>query len=331
MEKMKWTPGQLLELSGYFWKTCALHAAVKLGVFTTLGDNRLDSAEVSRLLEADPRGIDMLLNALAAMDLLEKTGGKFANTPAAKFFLSKDSDQYLGHMIMHHHHLMESWSRLDQGVRTGKPLRGKSAHSREEWRESFLLGMYNLASNLAPRFAEAVDFSDRRYLLDLGGGPGTYAVHFCLRNPELRATVFDLPTSKPYAEKIIAQHKLSGRIRFAGGDYTKEAVPGTYDVAWLSHVLHAEGPETAQEIVRKAVTVLEAGGRIYIHDFILRDTMDGPVFPALFSLNMLLGTESGRAYSAEQIVLMLETAGARNIRRLPVETPNASGIITGSV
>jgi hypothetical protein len=31
-------PGELLEISGYFWKTCALHAAVKLDVFTVIGE-----------------------------------------------------------------------------------------------------------------------------------------------------------------------------------------------------------------------------------------------------------------------------------------------------
>jgi hypothetical protein len=38
MNTQQWHPGTLLELSGYFWKTCTLHAAVKLDVFTAVGD-----------------------------------------------------------------------------------------------------------------------------------------------------------------------------------------------------------------------------------------------------------------------------------------------------
>jgi hypothetical protein len=58
--------------------------------------------------------------------------------------------------------------------------------------------------------------------------------------------------------------------------------------------------------------------------------MDGPLFPALFSLNMLLGTD-GQAYSERQLMDMLADAGAREIQRLAVQTPNDSGIITAIV
>ena len=50
-----------------------------------------------------------------------------------------------------------------------------------------------------------------------------------------------------------------------------------------------------------------------VHDFILNNTMDGPLFPALFSLNMLVGTAQGQAYSEKQIMDMLEKAGVKKI------------------
>ena len=57
--------------------------------------------------------------------------------------------------------------------------------------------------------------------------------------------------------------------------------------------------------------------------------MDGPLFPALFSLNMLLGTDEGQSYSEKQLADMLAAAGVRNIRRIAVQTPNDSGLIVG--
>ena len=68
-----WNPGQLLELSGYYWKTCTLHAAVKLDVFTCLGEEPLSAEKVAKRLNASPRGTERLLNALVAMKLLIKT------------------------------------------------------------------------------------------------------------------------------------------------------------------------------------------------------------------------------------------------------------------
>ena len=57
--------------------------------------------------------------------------------------------------------------------------------------------------------------------------------------------------------------------------------------------------------------------------------MDGPLFPALFSLNMLIGTDSGRSYSEEQLRHMLQEAGVRDIERIPYQGPTQSGIIKG--
>ena len=324
-------PGEILELSGKYWETCALHAGVKLDMFTLIGNERLTADEVAAKINADPRACAMLLNALTAMELLQKNDRTYSNSESGAAFLSKTSPQYVGYMIMHHHHLVESWSRLDEAVKGGHALRSRASYSDEERRESFLMGMFNNAMAIAPRLVGQVDLSDRRRLLDLGGGPGTYAIHYCLANPDLTAAVYDLPTTRPFAEKTIARFGLSDRIRFMPGDYVTEEISGSFDVAWLSHVLHGEGPDTCRQMVGKCVQVLTSGGLLLVHEFILNNTMDGPLFPALFSLNMLLGTDRGQAYSEKQIMDMLADAGLTDIRRIPIDTPNDSGLIAGKV
>jgi len=330
MDPQEWNPGQLLELSGSYWQTCALHASIKLDIFTLIGEKLLSGDDVAARLNGDPRSVTMFLNALAAMNLLDKKVNKYASTDIAKTYLSKDSSTYIGYIIMHHHHLMDSWSRLDQSVKTGEPVR-TGASRNEEWREHFLMGMFNMAMNIAPEITARIDLSLRRNLLDLGGGPGTYAIHFCLKNPQLKATVYDLPTTRTFAQKTIEKFGMTDRINFMDIDYLEENIEGVYDVAWLSHILHGEGPEACQKIISKAVSALEPGGLIIVHDFILNNTMDGPLFPALFSLNMLLGTPSGQSYSEEQIEEMFTRAGVKKIERIPIQTPNDSGIIAGEI
>ena len=68
--------------------------------------------------------------------------------------------------------------------------------------------MFNMAMNNAPLVVPHVDLSAKRHLLDLGGGPGTYAIHFCRANPALQATVYDLPTTRPFAEQTIKRFGL---------------------------------------------------------------------------------------------------------------------------
>ena len=329
METEQWHPGKLLEVSGAYWRTCTLHAAVKLDVFTAIGKSRLTAESIAEKLGADVDGTTRLLNALTAMALLKKEDDQFANTDAGATFLSKASPRYIGHMIMHHHHLVESWSRLDEAVLTGRPIRTRAIFDDPVHREAFLMGMFNNAMLLAPRLVREFDLSDRKHLLDLGGGPGTYAIYFCMENPQLKATVFDLPTTRPFAEKTIERFDMTGRIDFVDGDYVTQDINGQYDVVWMSHVLHGEGPEVCREMIRKAVAVLEPGGMIIIHDFILDNTMDGPMFPALFTLNMLLGTKTGRSYSEAQITDMLEAAGVEDIQRHPFRGPTDSGVIIG--
>jgi hypothetical protein len=99
----------------------------------------------------------------------------------------------------------------------------------------------------------------------------------------------------------------------------------------LSQILHGEGPDACLSIIRKAANALVPRGLILVHDFILDNDMAGPLQPALFSLNMLAGTENGRSYSEAQIMDMLRAAGARNIRRLPFCSPLETGIVAGTL
>ncbi len=327
-ERLSWTEGQILGVSGAYWQTCALHAAVKLGVFTALGEARHSGEALARTLGANPRALTMLLDALCAMGLLEKTADRYANTEAATTWLSKDSPKYLGHMIMHHHHLVAAWSKLDRAVMTGGPAEKGPIPETEE-RESFLMGMFNLAMGIAPRLVPQIDLGGGRTLLDLGGGPGTYAIHFCMHNPGLAASVYDRKTTEPFANRTIKQFGMEGRVRFVPGNYLEDPIEGPFDAAWLSHILHGEGMADCRRILEKTVSALTPGGLLLIHDFILEDTRDHPLFASLFSLNMLLNTEQGQAYSEGEIRAMMEGAGLRGIRRLPFKGPNDSSVMAG--
>ena len=302
-----------------------------LEIFSLIGDDQLRGEEIAQKLGADTRGVKLLLNALTAMGLLVTCEGLYSNTAEAKTFLVKASAEYIGPIIMHHHHLVHAWSQLPQAVLTGKPVRKRASFGEAKERESFLMGMFNLAMLIAPKLVRQVDLKGRHHLLDLGGGPGTYAIHFCLANPRLRATVYDLPTTRPFASQTIDRFALSDRIDFMPGDYVEEDITGTYDVVWLSQILHGEGPEACKRIIAKAVSALEPGGLILVHDFVLDNSLDGPLFPALFSLNMLINTDEGRSYSEAQITEMLTKGGIKDIRRMPFWGPNDSSVLCGIV
>lgn len=327
-----WSAATILDISTGYWQSCALHTAVKLDIFTLLAHEcecrTVD--EVASLLESDARAISALLDALAALGLLKKNGHCFRLGKAAKRFLVSGSSEYLGNIIIHHHHLVDGWAQLDQAVRTGQPVE-KRSHGEEQERESFQLGMFNLAMTLAPKVAEQIDLQGYQHLLDLGGGPGTYAIHFCQANPALRATVVDRPMTRNFAAQAIKFFGLQERIEFLAEDFTTASIKGEYDVVWLSQVLHAYGPEECRRIIAKAVKSLTAGGMIMVHEFFLNDAKDGPLFPALFSLNMVINNPAGRAYSAKEIGEMLAENNVRDLKRLPMAAPSDSYVLCGRV
>lgn len=329
--EVEWTRGDLLAVSTAYWRGCTLQAAVRLGVFDRIGEGRRTAAEIAGELQTDRRGTEYLLNALAAMGLLRKSRSDYANSAAARDFLCKGSSGYLGHIILHHFYILDGWAQLEEVVKRGGPVAMRS-YGEEAERESFLMGMFNLAMAIAPDIASRIDLSGRRRLLDLGGGPGTYAIHFCLHNPELSAVIFDRPTTRPFAEKTVGEFGVSDRVDFAGGDFHLDPVSGgPYDVAWLSQILHSSAPDECQRIIDKTVRVMEPGGMVMIHEFLLDDGKDGPEFPALFSLNMLIHNEKGRSYSEEEIRAMLARAGLKDIERLAFRGPNDSAIVKGIV
>lgn len=341
------SPGPLLSMSAAYWKSCALHAAVKLDVFTPLAAGPASAAKLAPGLGCDARALDMLLTAMCGLGLLSRAGDEFSLSDEAREFLVRSSPRYQGHIIRHHMNLVESFAGMAESVRTGKRIRGGREWTEAD-RQDFLLGMFNMAMGIAPRLAPQLDqqlkdaglpgMAGRARLLDLGGGPGTYAIHFCLAHPGLAATVFDMPTTRPFAEATAERFGLSygpnaggdgGRLSFAPGDYTADALPAGFDLAWLSHILHGEGPDMAARIVRKAAEGLNPGGVLLVHEFLLGDSLDGPEFPALFSLNMLLGTDGGQSYSGAQIADMLARAGLTRIARLGFSGPNHTGIVAG--
>ena len=328
---VEWSPADIMRLSAGYQASCVLVTALELDIFTRLHGGPIPEDVLAKEFSVEPRAFSMLATALVSFGFLTRTAEGMAATKSALTYLSRRSDEYIGFIILHHGHIMSGWTRLSQALRTGTRTveNGTLFTPDEREREDFLMGMYTVARLQAGRIAEALDLSGCRTLLDIGGGPGTYAVFFCERNPGLRATIFDLPTSAPYAERVINRHGMAERVDFMPGDFLADPFPGNQDVAWLSQVLHGEGPQQAKALVLKAGACLRPGGLLCIQEFMLDDGREGPQRAALFSLNMLVETEAGQAYTQAEIHAMMTAAGAVDIRAVPVDLPESCRILIG--
>ncbi|MDR2125007.1 MAG: methyltransferase domain-containing protein [Desulfovibrio sp.] len=327
----EWKADELLKMSGAYWAGCALQAGVALDLFTLLGRGPMDTPALARELDCNEEALAVLVTALRAHELLDMRGDRVSVPESVLRLLSRDSPEYTGFIVSHHAQIMNNWLRLPETVRKGRTAkRSESVFTEDEkQREDFLMGMFNVASLQADVAASGLDFSGRARLIDIGGGPGAYAVYFCRHNPALKAVVFDLPGSEPTARKCIARFGLEERITFHPGNFTTDPLPGNFDVAWISQVIHGENAEDAAALIAAAAACLNPGGLLCIQEFTLYDDRSGPRHAALFGLNMLVGTPGGKAYTGREIQDMMKAAGAVAVRDAGLDLPMDCRVFIG--
>jgi SAM-dependent methyltransferase len=186
-----------------------------------------------------------------------------------------------------------------------------------DYRRRFTWAMHHRTLEIAPKIAAQIDLRGARTLLDLGGGPGTYAMAFLAKNPTLLATVCDRPAALDVAKEIASTHKAGARLSYLPLDVMADDIPGAYDVIWYSNVLHIYSPKDNQALFRRALASLNPGGRLLIQDAFLYGR-DG-LFPeeaSLFAVSMLLFTLRGNTYSAAETKAWLTDAGFERIKVL---------------
>ena len=286
------------------------HAA---GVFPLLEQART-AQEVAEAVGWPRRSARMLLDGLVALELVEKDGDAYRNGPVAAACLVPDRPAYQGHIVNHHRNLMPRWARMGEALRSGGVAEpGGPDRGPKELRD-FILGMSDVAKFSAQGLLGVLDLSAYRHLLDLGGGPATYAIAFLQRNPEMRATVFDRPEVIPIAQEQVAQAGLEDRIACIGGDMTTDDFGSGYDLVLVSNIIHALGPDTNRALVQQCCNAMAPGGLLIIKDFLVDNDRSGPPFSLLFALNMLVGTADGDTYTVAEVEAWTAAAGLTNGR-----------------
>jgi hypothetical protein len=324
---------QLMNMGRGFQAAKMLMVAVELNVFDFLEEPH-SAVEAAAWLKADDRATGIFLNGLAALGLVTKGVDYFQNSKIASRFLVRGQDGYRGTIIKHMGHTWErGWNDLKNTILMGFP----HGIEPETWVDTrpkrdeasmraFICGMDALARDLAPQVAPKLPLAGVRHLLDLGGGPATYAITFAQANPEMRATVYDLPGPIEIARENIANHGLSGRIDSLTGNFLNNDIGSGYDFIWISHILHSHSEEQCRLIIDKAVAALAAGGVLAIQDFFLNPDGCTPPGAAMFGVHMLAVTPRGRAFTYREVGGWLQEAGLTAPERIRT-SPEASVLL----
>ncbi len=317
------TYDELLERARSFQESRLLLTAIELDVFAAVGAGA-DAAAVAATIQADGRATEMLLNALVSVGALAKDGGVFRNLPAVAEHLSGPNNERAG--LMHTVNLWGRWSTLTEAVREGTPVWRRTAGRPDAAAtEAFIAAMHRNAAARAPQVVAAAGVAGVARLLDVGGGSGAYSIAFAQASPEIRTVVLDRPEVLAITRRHIAAAGLAERVSTLAGDLTADEFPGGHDLVLVLAICHMLGPEGNRDLFRRVHDALTPGGRIVIQDFLLNAEKTAPRAAALFSLNMLVGTEHGASYSEPEYRAWLTEAGFGEIRVVPLD--EASGLV----
>ena len=331
---------ELYRLASTHEQACVMTAAAELDCWTAILQHRnsLTAAGLAAALQTDPRGTAFLLDALAAMGCLEKTGvdaSALYSVPDT-FAVSLDSrhPDTIIPLLRHLACVQRSWVQLAQIVKEGVPAeRPASILGKDEDDVSFILGMNSIARNIIGGVIEsmreagvfAFDKEDIAFI-DIGGASGTYTQAFLHTLPRAVATIFDLPVGISEARKRFSATDLENRVQFATGDFYKDPLPEGFDFAWISAIIHQQNREQSRALYRAALRSLRPGGKVAVRDFIMDASRTKPLAGAFFGINMLVNTRTGMVYTFDEVKEDLEQAGFVNVR-LPVPAETMSAVV----
>jgi SAM-dependent methyltransferase len=320
---------ETIEIAEGFLGAHVLFALNELQVFDRLAHGPRSAHELAAETATKPEPLIRLLNGGVAVGLLIVASGRYSNSDLAATTLVSGGPGHLRDWMRWMSRLAERFPKLAECVRSGEPVEDPSLHlgGDPDFTRDFIMGMHDYARLRGSEVIRFLDLSDARRLIDVGGGPGTYAILFAKAWPDLEVTVFDLPEVVKIAQENSRAAGVGDQVHIMAGSYLENDLGEGYDVAFLSDVLHQEDPDAAAAVLRGAYRALRPGGRLVVQGMFLNEDRASPRWPVLASLIMLVIYGQGRIYSAGETMRMVEEAGFRGPELVRMSLLNVNSLV----
>jgi cyclopropane fatty-acyl-phospholipid synthase-like methyltransferase len=297
----------------------AVAVADERGVFAALADRPLGLEEAAARLSLTHEWTEILFGALAAMELMRVQDGSFHLTSTARSFLVPDSPYYCGGTFANFVRGDSDTDKLRRAI-SGADT-DSDRYVVRDWKpgeltleqaEAGARALHGLSLATAVGTARGGDFAGVRRLLDIAGGAGTFSIALAQQHPEIHCTVAELPSVCPVTQRYIERYGVAQQVETTPLNMFFEPWPTGYDAVLLSNVLHDWGVHHRAVLLERAFACLSPDGRIFINEMLMTDAADGPWGPAMFSLNMRVGT-MGKQFTGPELRRALESVGFRDM------------------
>jgi len=318
---------QLDRITAAYRESQIVFAALRLGLFERLAERRSTVAEIVQGLDTDPRATGVLCDALVSLELLEKEDDRYSLTTVAAEVLVSGSPASKAHRYLLGARQYERWGRLGDIVQQGRRQALAGVEAEVEAPHAFAAAMADVGRASVAKLLRVVDLAGVRRLLDLGGGPGVYAIAITEAHPGVEAVVFDRPDTIEAARRNIRDAGLESRVRTLAGDAFADDLGGPYDFVLVSNFLHIFAPDDIRRLLGRCAAALAPGGRLCIKDFVLDPQRTSPPGVALFAVNMLISTDEGCCFTEREIGAWLQEAGLQLESRFDL-TPQSAALVS---
>jgi SAM-dependent methyltransferase len=323
----------ILNIAEGFFHSSVLFALLKLRIFELIGDRDKSVDELAADLKTSPQTLARLLNAGVALKLLEcQSPCKYRLTPMSRSVLVPSVQEgFIGNWVRNLSYFQAALSKLDEAVLTSGPTVDSSLHlgTDQIQTDSFIMAMHDYASLRGKELARYLDTSRCESLLDLGCGPGTYAFHLGMVNPNLKLYLMDLRPVLQIARQLQTKYMIRNNIQYLACDILRDDISGQYDLILVSNTLHMLGHEVSSALIERLYKSVKPGGSLVIQAQFLRDDMTGERWPVLLDLIQLCITDSGANHSVAQTKSWMEDAGFRDLEFHPMSLLNSNSFLRG--
>jgi SAM-dependent methyltransferase len=293
-----------------------IQVAAQLGIADILARGPTDSVHLAVEAGCDADALGRLLRALAASGVFAQvTDGTWhltelgetlcAGSPvscrAAAMYWGLDS-------------IRNAWDFLEHSIRTGEPAFARAnrrrffEHMEAEANDGNLFDAFitRNQNGRAAIHAAAINCTQFRHVVDVGGGEGAFLVELLKRHAHLTGTVLDLPRTVAAARETARREHLDGRMDAVEGSFFHQ-VPSGADAYILASILHDWPDEAAVRILRACRSAMQPGARLLMIEQVLGDPNTDPLFSAESDIAMmvLLG---GRERTREDFAALLVAA-----------------------
>jgi SAM-dependent methyltransferase len=275
-----------------------LWAAREAGVLDALLTEAGTYEEVATATGITERAARITVSALAEYGYFERVGESYEPTNRALGFLTKTDVRSIGSAA----HSLDSLSRWFALPETME--RGEVPEQPENWMRNFMGAMASVDSQTIRASVTAAEHAHPRpeTVLDVGGGPGTFATEFARRGADV--TLLD----QPEVIEIVSPLLESTPVDLVSGDML-DFLPTEFDLVFCSRITHMFGPEENSQLFGNCFEALEPGGTLVCTDFVRGHSPHAPIF----ALNMLAQTENGNTYSEREYREWLGSVGFEGV------------------